>query len=275
MYSKEIIETEIAKGNRHMFLYGKNNVEREKFLKGVSNKYPFKFNKNDSSVIYIDEIGLPNIDHQIAVILSKTKIKRIAISYLEFSIVQNIINKINQSDIKDNARLNDLINEFNSISKIKYENLDEIISSLQKSREFYYNFYEEYLKTGDDKFARENFSNLDIDFIFDLSMFVKNIKEATNNNSSFQIILDRKGKIPLVSVMAINSVINTRCNKDLSIKVACEPNEWETHTDLNNSFIEFTHDFGVLELDNSYSEHLKTEKKKYELNINDNIEINE
>ena len=268
MYIKEIIESQIANENRHLFMYGYNSNKREQLLKGISEKYPFNFNDNKSCIVYIDEIGLPNITTN-AKNLDPVKIKRIAISFLEFSIIQNIANRINNTDIKDDDRLSELIDEFNSISNIQYKNLDEIISSLEKSKKFYCSFYEEYLKTGNDEFGKKHFSDLDITFIPDLSMFVRDIQEATNNNASFQILLDRKEKIPVVSVMAINSIINMRCNKELSIKVACSPDEWETYADLNKSSIDYIHDYGILELDDSYNKYLKASEAKYNFTIDE------
>ena len=108
MYIKEIIEPQIAREKRHLFMYGYSNNKREQLLKDIEKKYPFKFNENISSVVYIDEIGLPNIEQK-AENLDSVKIKRIAISFLEFNIIQNIVNKINQADNKNVDGLINLI----------------------------------------------------------------------------------------------------------------------------------------------------------------------
>ena len=40
-----------------------------------------------------------------------------------------------------------------------------------------------------------------------------------------------------------------------------EPDDWETYRDLNGRLIEVVHDYGTIELDESYEEHMKTLKK--------------
>ena len=42
------------------------------------------------------------------------------------------------------------------------------------------------------------------------------------------------------------------------MKIAIEPNDWEIYRDVNNQFVEVTHDYGTVELDNSYKEYMKT-----------------
>ena len=269
MLSKEVMESEIAEINMHMFMYGKNTKQREQFLKEIAEKHPFKFegqedkmskyNKKELPVVYIDEIGLPNVQAK-SDGLDRIRITRIGMSYLEFTIEQAVLQKINQANPKNQEAVNKIVQIY---SKNKYSSLDEIIRSMQKSREFYIRFYEEYLTTGDDKFARENFANLDMSFV-DLSMDIDQIQGILGRQKPFQIILDRKENIPVASVKAINTFLNMRCNVNFSVKVACESEEWETYTDLNGSFPEYIHDYDILELDGSYKELMNKRELDFE-----------
>ena len=270
MLSKEVLESEIAQRNMHMFMYGKNNKEREQFLKEIASKHPFKFEgQNDSMckynveelpVVYIDKIGIPEVQTRSSN-LDKMRITRIVMSYLEFTIEQAVLQKINQANLKNKEAVNKIVEDISMYSKNHYSTLDQIIESMQKSREFYSKFYEEYMTTGGDRFASENFASLDISFV-NPTMDINQIQNISRRQEPFQIILDRKEKISLASVRAINTFLNMRCNGAFSVKVACEPDEWETNADLNGSFPEYIHDYDIVELDNSYREHLNKTKAK-------------
>ena len=260
---KSLAEYEIAERNSHYFVYGKNTVEREKFLKEIVEKHPFKFDSDERCVIYIDDLGLPNVPKK-AENLESWAILRDAREYLEFTIAQQILKRVNEATPRNEEKIKELLKDISMSEKREFETLDEVIECMQKSKEFYATDYKEYLTKGTNEFARDNYEKLDIPCIFDLSRQVSDIQNKTGNKSAFQLILDRKVKIPKVSVMAINTILNMRCNGELSAKVVCEPDEWETMTDLNGSFPEVTHDYSICELDDTYKEFLKRKRKEFE-----------
>ena len=260
------VDTEIIENSRHLFLYGKNNDERHKIFKQAVINHPFKFKEDTPTAIYIDEIGLPNIDTK-AKDLDLIRIKRLGMTYLEFCIVHNIIDSIQNTNQENEESCKKLLKSINSISSdIEFKDIDSFKNSLKRSKEFYSKYYSEYLLTGETKL---NFENLDILLVPDLGFFIKEIQNTTGNHSFFSIILDRKKKIPLTSVQAINSLINMRSNGYLSIKVVCEPDEWETYRTLNERNIDYMHDYSTVDLDNSEKEYIEKIKKRYNFGRDD------
>ena len=92
-------------------------------------------------------------------------------------------------------------------------------------------------------------------------MFVKQYKRGMNIDSHFGIIFDKKGYIFIPSTQTINDLISKRTNDDISIKIAVKPDNWQVYTDTNDQFIERVHDYGMVELDDSYKVFIKTLKK--------------
>ena len=90
-----------------------------------------------------------------------------------------------------------------------------------------------------------------------LEMVIKDIKELLNIGSYFGIILDKKEPLTYNSTRSVNDLIGSRINKDLSIKVATEPNDWDSYIGNNGQYIEYPHDYGIVELDSSNQEFMK------------------
>lgn len=93
-------------------------------------------------------------------------------------------------------------------------------------------------------------------------MFIELLKRAINNNSYFGIILDKQKDIALSSIQAINVWIGRRINHNISLKVSTTLDTWDSYMDSNGIFIEGIHDYGIVELDNSYQEYMKKLKKQ-------------
>ena len=83
----------------------------------------------------------------------------------------------------------------------------------------------------------------------DINSFTQKIKEMLNNNSYFCIIADQQEPISIYSQQALNSLINMRINSNLSLKIACNKDEWKTYYDLSGLLIENVHDYTELDLD--------------------------
>ena len=83
-----------------------------------------------------------------------------------------------------------------------------------------------------------------------------------NINSYFGIIIDKKGPLATTSVQAINTLIGGRINDDISVKVAISQDDWETYITNNGQFIEAVHDYGTVELDDSYKKYMNLLTRK-------------
>lgn len=80
-------------------------------------------------------------------------------------------------------------------------------------------------------------------------------------NSYFGIVYDKKGPLAIPSTRQINNLIGSRINGDISVKIAMEPENWETYVDSNGQFVQATHDYGTVELDDSFQKYMKKVKR--------------
>lgn len=248
------LKHEIMEQSRHQFIYGYNQEHRNEFLRSLENDYPITENSNKPVALYFDTLGIPktidetNKNNYLASISSR--------EYIYFSIATKILEysmKINSIDEK----LSKLIEMINIGASKKSKDIKELINDLKISRDFYYKQYINSI-TG----IRNDFSINDITIPFlKLEMFINLYKEAMNIDSYFGIIIDKKEPFSKQSTQAINKLINGRINKDISIKVALEPGDWETYIDGNGHYIESLHDYGIVEVDDSYQKYIKKLKK--------------
>lgn len=264
------VNSQIIEYSRHQFLYGKNNNERRIFLTEAVQNYPIKFNEDMPTAIYIDEIGLPKVESKSSNTLDEIRINRLAMTYLEFSIAYNIMKRIleetSQTHIDCEKFTDSMKIMMSEGSKNTINTLEQFRDALKYSMDFYKQYYEDYLSTGETKLRIDD---LDIPFLVDLEVFIRRLHRTTKNNSFFSIILDKKKDIALPSVKAINGLLNSRCNALLSIKVACEPGEWETYKDFSGSIVESVHDYGEIELDDSFRQYIEKIRKSYNFSFDE------
>ena len=138
------------------------------------------------------------------------------------------------------------------VEKINKKGLNETL--FKNCRKFYltYPHIKTYLETG----VFPSLEGLPIRFM-ELDSFMHYYKKLLNNKSYFSVIVDQQSPISSLSKRAINDVVGKRINADISMKVACQPDEWETYYDLNGQIVEAVHDYGVVELDDSLSQYVK------------------
>lgn len=259
--NKEYLKNEIIGQSRHQFIYGYNNEERKSFIKELDNDFPIKIDSNLPMTIYLNEFGLPNIPINNSE-LDLNKIDILSREYLSFSIACSILLKSKENigfDLTERIeKLLTIINKYYKNSN--YPNilsLDDLINVLEQSKDFYKVYYIDYLKNGiEDK----SINDIVLPFL-QLESFVSQYKKVLNNTSYFSVIIDKCDDIAASSTKAINLLIGSRINKDISMKIVLEPNMWETYFDLNGQFVESIHDYGIVELDNSHREHVKKLKR--------------
>lgn len=257
-FMNEIKKKEIIGQNRHQFIYGYNNDERRIFLQGIENDFPIKVNENIPMAIYLDESYLAEIDLKNTDV-DKFRMYSIGREQFNFVIGQNILNKILRQ-AENNLNEQSVEKFLSSINKLylsssckNIETLDELLNVLKKSQKFYEEYY-----AG----QHLDINELKIQFL-DITSFIRHIKKLLNNNSYFNIIVDYRSEISQISKIAINALVASRINSDISMKVACEPGEWKVYTDFNGQHIDSIHDYGIVNLDNSEREYTRKLKNKF------------
>ena len=149
------------------------------------------------------------------------------------------------------------MNRMQNKSCEEIKTIEDLLKEIKTSRDFYYEYYFKYI-SGEVKSIP--IDKISIPFM-EIDMFVSNFKNGMNLDSYIGIIFDKKIPQEISWVKAINNLISRRINKDISIKVALEPDAWETYTSTNGQLIEATHDYGTIELDDSLKDNIKRKKK--------------
>ena len=257
-YNNEYLKKEIMNQSRHQLIYGYNGNNRKSFLKNLEKEYPVVFDKNQPMAIYVNDFWLPknsiktNNSSQIRLSIASKE-------YLYFSIIKDIIRRvIDYSNITESdeniEELIDAINKFIINNKSnEITSLDDFISLLTESKKYYKEYYQGILEEKD---LLSPYEVLKIPFI-EINFFIERLKQIINNNSYFGIIFDKQNDISLQTTKAINSLIGSRINKDISVKIALEPDKWDSYLCSNGQFIEYIHDYGDIELDDSKSNYVK------------------
>ena len=259
---EDYLKKEIMNQSRHLFIYGYNNEHRSNFLKNLESEYPIKMDFDEPAALYFDSLGLPKIDTDF-----KDKdsfiIRTVSREFLSFTIAAKILEKSMEFDIAtlDNrlSRLIRIINRNKNRGYSEVESAEQLLREIKVSRDFYYENYINYVRGIIKGISMEEIT---VPFL-QLEMFVRLYKSAMNMSSYFGIIFDKKCSLAISSIQAINSLISARINSNLSVKVAIEPNDWETYKDANGQYIDAVHDFGTVELDDSLKEHIKTLKRHF------------
>jgi len=246
------VKKEIMEQNRHQFIYGYNTKARSVFLSELEYTYPIKINENSPMAIYLEDFCLPNIGVEDLELYQGINV--LSEEYLNYAIIYEILNrfsKIKQIDLIE-AKILKLIDSFNILylnkDLGKMQTLEDLLKNLKDTKEIYYKYYMEKLAG---KSILPNLNDTALSFL-DLSCCIKNIKQTLDNESHFSLIIDYQKDLSNLSKKTINSLINRRCNKDISMKIACEPNDWLLYYDLNNDLIEYIHDYDIVQFDESY-----------------------
>lgn len=253
---EDYLKKEIMEQSRHLFIYGYNNEHRSEFLKSLESDYPIIADSDKPVALYFDSLGLPKIDVDLKY-RDNYLIHAASREYLSFAIATRILERTLEFDrtILDNrlSRLLNIMNRNKNAGHAELETALDLLKEIKTSRDFYYESYNNYVKG---LIGRISIDDVAVPFL-QLETFVRLYKEAMNIDSYFGIIFDKKSPLAISSTQAINNLICGRINKGISVKLAIEPNDWETYRDSNGQFIEVIHDYGTVELDDSYQENVK------------------
>jgi hypothetical protein len=247
---------EIIGQSRHQFIYGQNGKRREEILRGIVNDNPICCDINEPGSIILDNDYLSGGESVVQ--LDSYKKLAAAREHLSFAVCGKLLDEALSLDI--NARSDEFLDRMNRLfvgSGKSIDDLETLVKVLYQARDFYRDGYKTYLETG----VFPSLEELPIKFM-EIDMFMRYYKKLLNNNSYFSVVVDQQSPISSLSKRAINDVVGKRINKDISMKVACQPDEWETYYDLGGQFIQDVHDYGIVELDSSLSQYVK--KRRYD-----------
>lgn len=259
--NKEWLKQEIMEQGRHLFIYGYKNEQRSEFLKSLERDYPVIADSDKPAALYFDSLGIPKMDINLEG-KDTLLINASSREYLSFAVAAKILERSMDFDktVLDRrlSRLISLINSGKNMDYAEIQTVEDLLKEIKTSRDFYYESYINYVKG---LIASISIDDVAIPFL-ELDMFVRLYKEAMNMKSYFGIIFDKQTPLMPSSTQAINNLIGSRINGDISVKVAIEPDDWETYRDSNGQFVEATHDYGTVELDNSFKTLMKNRKRK-------------
>ena len=247
---------EIIGQSRHQFIYGENGERREGILKGIVNDNPIVCDVNEPGSIYLGDDYLSGGESVYQ--LDSYRKLAIARENFNFAVCGKLLDEALSLDI--NARSDEFLDRMNRLfvdSGQSIDDLSTLVKVLYQARDFYRDGYKTYLETG----VFPSLEELPIKFM-ELDSFMRYYKKLLNNKSYFSVVVDQQSPISALSKSAINDVVGKRINADISMKVACQPDEWETYYDLSGQFVQDVHDYGVVELDNSFSQYVK--KRRFE-----------
>lgn len=261
IYSNEKqLKSEIMQ-SRHLFIYGYDTNCKSDFLKGLESEYPVNADSKEPVVLYLNNFGLPKTGVSL-----KDKdsyyIHRMSSEYLSLSMATRLLERTLELDknvLGDRlSRLISLISKNRNTKFGEILTLEDLLREVKSSRDFYYKSYIDYINGKIDGISIDDVS---IPFL-QLEFFASIFKEQMNIDSYLAFILDKKYPFISSSAACVNDYVGSRINKDISIKVATEPDDWETYRDSNGQFVEYIHDYGDVELDSSKKDSLKLAMKK-------------
>lgn len=262
--NEEYLKESIMEQSRHLFVYGYDNEYRSEFLQNLEKDYPVTMDSNKPLAIYISSLEMPKTDVNIkdkdSIIINVMNRE-----YLYFTIAAKLLEKSAEID-KDtlNSRLSKMIYFANKKRNKKYpeiETFDDLLEEMKKSQSFYYENYNKYINGLTNQVPIDDVS---IPFL-PLEWFVREYKSGMNIDSYIGILFDVKDSLSVPSTQAINNLVNSRINKDISIKVVDKPGNWKTFESTNGQIVQSTHDYGTIELDDSLEKHMDRYMERFEI----------
>lgn len=258
-------ECEIMQNNRHQFIAGYNSKERAQFLQKLVADYPIILDNSIPGAIYLEEFGLPHTEMVVSNI-DETMLSIIAREYLNFSLFYSLLDTTKKQI--DLSRINERVMKFlNIVNRFflnrnfnKLDNFEDLVDILRKIQLVYKDTYVQLLKSGTFSISYNELpiARLDMDFLLNY------YKKMLNNDSYFCFIVDVHDKISLLSQKAINEFVTKRINRNISMKIVCDFNQWDTFYDLNGIKADYMHDYDIIDLDGNGTEYIR--KRKMEIN---------
>lgn len=246
----------------HQFLYGYNTEQRKEFLQSMVDSHPIKLDNTEAVAVLVSDYSLPKVDNPVE--CDKYQVMTLAREHFNVVLVDAIVEQtMRQVELdKLNEKMKSFIKAVNRLLLSPgfddIQDISEFSKVLKDVKKFYSDEYVRLLQTGT---FQGDITSLRLGFI-DLNSFAHYYKKALNTRRHFSVIIDHQNTEALVSQKAVNGIVTRRCTGDISMKIACEPQEWGTYYDLNGMFAEAVHDYSAVELDSSYADYVKQLRKK-------------
>lgn len=236
----EILKRQILE-RRHAFIYGAEK-EREKYLKELA-RVSYTEEGKKAIPIYTNFEGLKDSENKTC---EEWRLNSVQNNYFELSmtslIFERLKKELNEEELeKLEVNLKRLFHD-NSIT-----NFNILEQELKNGTNAYREFYNHYRKTGE---LNDNLV-LDLKILFVLfDLFLPNLKKTIPSISNFLLILDTQNEFGVCFTKVVNTYISSRSNGYLNIKVACEnQNIWKNYTTINEQFVQYVHDYDIIEMD--------------------------
>lgn len=255
-YSRKIIEE-----SRHKFIYAYQDNRKLLIQKIISN-YPLLIGDN-YSCLYMEIDGLPKIDTNY-LDLNKNAISIMSSEYLYFSIASELIKSIiNNNDLNKITKVENIILDYINRSLINknISSLNILFQMLNKTKNMYNELYLNYLQKG---VLEDPTNKTELSFL-PLGGFIHYIRKMLGIKSHISLVLDHKKEVSKESYKAINNLVGSRINGEISINILTKPDTWKTYIDQRGQLIEATHDYENVEYDKSSNRYLIKMKKMYEV----------
>lgn len=245
---------------RHHFIYGRDTDERTEMMKEIVRNNPIVIDENKTMGIYLDVIGIPRVSGNFSD-LDKSKLDLFAHEYLGFVLWDELLNRFREAiDLeKEKERIDLFLKRMSKLDGYYAKTIEEYAREIKSSRDAFLEAYMQYVQTGEIIPFTEK---LNVPFIM-IEYAIRMFKEMLNNSSFFAVIADNKEDISIYSQRAINNLVCSRINGDISMNVVTDPDKWRTFYSQNDQLAEYIHDYGVIELDNSLKEQVKRLRLKY------------
>lgn len=258
----EYMRDSIVEHAWHQFLYGYNTEKRTEFLQSMVDSHPIKLDNSEAAAVLVSDYSLPKVDNPVE--CDKYQVMTLAREHFSIVLIDAIVDQtIRQVELdKLNEKMKSFIKAVNRLLLSPgfddIQDISEFSKVLKEVKKFYSDEYVKLLQTGT---FQGDITSLRLGFV-DLNSFAHYYKKALNMNRHFSVIIDQQEVGAVVSQKAVNGIVTRRCTGDISMKIACEPQEWKTYYDLNGMLAESVHDYSAVELDDCYAKYVKELRQK-------------
>ena len=223
--------------NMDMYIDFESDDTKEEVLDELLSNNKIKYDSYDPIMIYLDDFGLPN--KKIKEDISNITLNTICKEYLYFNIAIKLIEKLKQ-DIeidmlsRKDVILNKIKRQFLVSDKYDIKTYDELLETLNESKNYYKEQYFSYTDTGN---FNKDLKNIKIPYLY-IEDFVNYFKKLISNNSYICILIDNKEEVNITSKRCVNSLVDINYEVPFTIKVLTSVDDWKNFDDLYGHYIE-------------------------------------
>lgn len=232
------IKEQIMDKQMHQFIYLDDVDKRKNVVDEIKNLDP-------TNVIILDEFGTK--PYKLHENCRKNVFNGLHRQFLYFSIVHKLVCETEKYKYDNDAAydLIELINMMYLSNDMKYvRSLDDLKKQLYTSKETYKMCIEEYSLTGELKF---DFDKLLIPKVDIINVSTK-AKRLFNEYSNMLILLNHEKEISLGSTETVNDLIFTKINRNFSVKLFTDENNWKSITTDTGQWLTKDLDFEELNI---------------------------